>query len=160
MPFAVLLEVPLQVCGWTAAYLGSALTSDEALHFRNLGGQATLLRAATPEPGTLTSRIRVVRVSRSAGMIIQEYDFEVEDARGPLYRGSTTFGFFSKQALAQQVGIRDARPYQSSPEERRHATSFNCPTQPPFPDDQMRMLDRVECYLSDGGPNGLGFVEG
>ena len=29
MPFAVLLEVALQPCGWLAAYVGSALTSDE-----------------------------------------------------------------------------------------------------------------------------------
>ena len=28
MPFAVLLEVALQPCGWLAAYMGSALTSD------------------------------------------------------------------------------------------------------------------------------------
>ena len=29
MPFAVLLEVALQPCGWLAAYMGSALTSDD-----------------------------------------------------------------------------------------------------------------------------------
>ena len=41
MPFAVLLETALQPCGWFAAYLGSALTSDVDIKFRNLGGQAT-----------------------------------------------------------------------------------------------------------------------
>ncbi len=43
MPFAVLLEVALQPCGWLAAYLGSALTSPVDLSFRNLGGTAELL---------------------------------------------------------------------------------------------------------------------
>ncbi len=160
MPFAVLLEVALQVCGWTAAYMGSALTSGEDLHFRNLGGQATLLRPATPDSGMLTSSVRVLRVSRSAGMIIQEFDFAAEDERGPLYRGTTTFGFFSKQALAQQVGIRDARLYQPSAGELRHARSFDYPRQPPFPDDQLRMIDRIDAFLPDGGPHGLGFVQG
>src|SRR6185295_15457593 len=41
MPFAVLLEAALQPCGWLAAYVGSALCSDEDLHFRNLDGHAT-----------------------------------------------------------------------------------------------------------------------
>ncbi|MBW2690546.1 MAG: type I polyketide synthase, partial [Deltaproteobacteria bacterium] len=36
MPFSVLLEIGLQPCGWLAAYLGSALTSDIDLKFRNL----------------------------------------------------------------------------------------------------------------------------
>src|SRR5205807_1723293 len=44
MPFAVLLEIALQPCGWLAAYLGSALTSPVDLSFRNLGGKATQLR--------------------------------------------------------------------------------------------------------------------
>ena len=48
MPFAVLLEVALQPCGWLAAYMGSALTSDEDLRFRNLGGSAVQLEAVTP----------------------------------------------------------------------------------------------------------------
>ena len=40
LPFAILLEVALQPCGWLAAYMGSALNSDEDLKFRNLGGSA------------------------------------------------------------------------------------------------------------------------
>ena len=43
LPFAILLEVALQPCGWLAAYLGSALTNDTDLSFRNLGGNGTQL---------------------------------------------------------------------------------------------------------------------
>ena len=51
MPFAVLLEAALQPCGWLAAYLGSALTSDdefweECLHLQ--GDRAGLGLAAPP----------------------------------------------------------------------------------------------------------------
>ena len=41
MAFAVLLETALQPCGWLAAYVGLALTSEADLSFRAiLGGSA------------------------------------------------------------------------------------------------------------------------
>ena len=39
MPFCILLEIALQPCGWLAAYAGSALHSDDRLHFRNLAAK-------------------------------------------------------------------------------------------------------------------------
>jgi 3-hydroxymyristoyl/3-hydroxydecanoyl-(acyl carrier protein) dehydratase len=155
MPFAVLQEAALQACGWLAAYMGSALTSPADLHFRNLGGGAELLRVVTPHAGTLTTRARCRRVSSSAGMIIQEYDFEVRDPAGPVYRGATTFGFFTPEALAQQVGIREARPLE--PGGRADPSPY--PREAPFPDGTLGMLDTVECLVPDGGPAGLGFAE-
>ena len=41
MPFCVLLEAALQPCGWLASYVGSVLTVDDSLYFRNLDGSAT-----------------------------------------------------------------------------------------------------------------------
>ena len=109
MPFAVLLEVALQPCGWLAAYLGSALTSPIDLSFRNLGGNAELLAPVRPDCATLTTRVQITRVASSAGMIIQNYDFAIRNPAGVIYRGDTVFGFFSKAALGQQVGIREAQ---------------------------------------------------
>jgi len=146
MPFCVLLEAALQVCGWFSAYMGSALTSPGKLHYRNLGGDADLLRAATPASGTLRTHVRCTRVAASAGMIIQEFDFDLSDAAGPLYRGQTQFGFFSPQALAQQVGLRDARPAG-----RGAGAPVDYPTAPPFPDDRLRMIDRVESHEPAAG---------
>jgi 3-hydroxymyristoyl/3-hydroxydecanoyl-(acyl carrier protein) dehydratase len=160
MPFTVLLETPLQVCGWMAAFIGSALTSDEELHFRNLGGNAELLRPAGPDAGTLRTRVKVKNVSSSGGMIIQDYEFEMADRHGPLYKATTTFGFFTATALGQQVGLRDAKLYQPTPEERGRAERFDYPEGPPFPDERLRMMDRVEALVMDGGPAKLGFVEG
>ncbi len=160
MPFAVLQEVALQACGWMAAYMGSALTSPEDLHFRNLGGSAELLRVVTPASGTLRTSVRVRNVSSSAGMIIQDYDFELNDAAGPVYRGSTTFGFFTAKALAQQVGLRDAKLHTATPQEQAGGESFDYPAAAPFPDERLRMLDRVRLFVPDGGPSGLGLIEG
>src|SRR5207245_280096 len=109
IPFAVLLEIALQPCGWLAAYLGSALTSDVDLAFRNLGGRATQLAPVGPDIGTLTTWVKITRVSRSGGMIIQNYDYRVSTGGRTVYEGDTYFGFFTRDALANQVGLREAK---------------------------------------------------
>lgn len=156
MPFAVLLEIALQPCGWLAAYMGSALTSATDLSFRNLGGAGRQLRAVGPDAGTLTITVKSTKISASGGMIIQHYDLDVRGAAGPVYSGNTYFGFFGKEALAQQVGIRDAKPYR----ETQAGEAFAFPEQAPYPDAQLRMLDRVDAFVPAGGPAGLGFLRG
>jgi acyl transferase domain-containing protein/3-hydroxymyristoyl/3-hydroxydecanoyl-(acyl carrier protein) dehydratase len=160
MPFAVLLEVPLQVCGWLAAYCGSALTSDEDLAFRNLGGTGVRLADVTPATGTLTSRVTMTKVARSGGMIIQHFDLETRAGATPVYRGMTYFGFFRREALAHQVGVREAVVYRPTPVEIARAQGFDYPAGAPFPDDRLRMIGRVSAFVPDGGPAGLGFIEG
>jgi acyl transferase domain-containing protein/3-hydroxymyristoyl/3-hydroxydecanoyl-(acyl carrier protein) dehydratase len=160
MPFAVLLETGLQPCGWLAAYLGSALTSEIDLKFRNLDGNAVQHRPVTPQSGTLTTRVKITRIANSGGMIIQGYDFEISDAHGPVYSGDTVFGFFSAAALAQQVGVRDAAPYTPQADEAARGESFAYPTSAPFPEQQLRMIDRIDLFIADGGPQGLGFIRG
>lgn len=160
MPFAVLLETALQPCGWLAGYLGSALTSDTDLSFRNLGGTATQYREVTPHSGTLTTTVKLTRVSNSAGMIIQHYDFDLRCNGEPVYVGNTYFGFFSKAALSNQIGIREAAPYQPTAEELAVAKRGPYPQLAPFPDDQFRMIQTIECLSPNGGPYGKGCVVG
>lgn len=160
MPFSVLLEIALQPCGWLAAYLGSALTSDVDLSFRNLGGSGTLHKTVTPEMRTLSTQVKITGVANSGGMIIQNYDFAVHSAAGEVYRGKTNFGFFSHEALLQQVGIRDVSGYAISEEERLRGESFDYPHEAPYPDAMLRMVDHVEHLDLQGGPHGLGFVRG
>ena len=159
MPFAVLLEAALQPCGWLAAYVGSALTSEVDLSFRNLGGSATSSSSRSARDiGTLVTEATLTKVSKSGGMIIQQYDITMTARGRPVYRGETTFGFFSKDALANQVGIRDAKLWSepgSSPGE-----AFDFPRTAPFPDQRWGMIDRVEEYHPEGGPHGLGFLRG
>ena len=108
MPFCVLLEIALQPCGWLAAYMGSALRSEQDLKFRNLGGHGVLERSIRPEQTTLTMRARMTKASEAAEMIIEHFDFQVLQDAEVVYSGETYFGFFSEQALIQQVGIREA----------------------------------------------------
>ena len=160
MPFAVLLEVALQPCGWLAAYVGSALTSPTDLSFRNLGGSAVQHRTVTPESGTLTAAATLKKAATSGGMIIQEFDFTVSDRQGLVYAGETMFGFFSREALANQVGIRDAKPYQPAAEEIGRGRSLAYPETAPFPKKKLRMIDRIELFVPDGGPAGFGYLRG
>ena len=160
MPFSVLLEAALQPCGWLAAYVGSALASPTDISFRNLGGSAVQHRAVTRESGTLTACATLTKAATSGGMIIQEFDFSVADRHGVLYEGETMFGFFAKEALANQVGIRDAAPHIPSAEEVGRGVRLPYPEARPFPEKKLRMIDHIELYVADGGPAGLGYLKG
>ncbi len=107
-PISILLEMALQPCGWLAAYMGSALRSQKDLRFRNLGGSAVLHDEVRPDAGTLTIRARLTKASEAADMIIEHFDFEVQRQGQKIYTGNTYFGFFTREALAQQEGIRNA----------------------------------------------------
>jgi acyl transferase domain-containing protein/3-hydroxymyristoyl/3-hydroxydecanoyl-(acyl carrier protein) dehydratase len=156
MPFAVLLEAALQPCGWLAAYLGSALTSPIDLSFRNLGGTATQFLDVTPRSGTLSTIIKITRVSRSGGMIIQNYDMEMRCGGKLVYQGNTEFGFFTKAALSQQLGIRGASPFVPPPDAAARDLSLSLPG---MPGTMLLMLDSVRLYPGSG-PKGLGFLRG
>jgi 3-hydroxymyristoyl/3-hydroxydecanoyl-(acyl carrier protein) dehydratase len=160
MPFSVLLETGLQPCGWLAAYLGSALTSNTDLSFRNLDGNAIQHRPVTPASGTLTTNVKITRIASSGGMIIQGYDFEISDSQGPIYTGDTVFGFFSAESLAQQVGVRGAQLYQPTFSEQSRGEQFVYPDEAPFPETKLRMVDTIDLYVDDGGPDRLGYIRG
>jgi 3-hydroxymyristoyl/3-hydroxydecanoyl-(acyl carrier protein) dehydratase len=159
MPYSVLNEIALQACGWTAAYLGSALTSPDDLHFRNLGGVATQHAAVRPDAGTLATRVKLTKVSPAAGMIILGFDFDVRRGAERVYSGDTTFGFFTRSALANQVGLTNAKLLVPGPAE---ASGWNgpVPTERPFPDAMLRMVDAIRWCSLEGGPKGMGSVEG
>ncbi len=160
MPFSILLETGLQPCGWLAGYLGSALTSPTDLSFRNLDGNAVQHRPVTAQSGTLTTRVKITRVASSGGMIIHNYDYEISDSQGPVYSGDTVFGVFSAESLAQQVGVRGASLYLPTTAEIERGEQFPYPTEAPFPDTKLRMVDQIELYVADGGTEGLGFIRG
>lgn len=160
MPYSILLEIALQPCGWLAAYVGSALTSDTDISFRNLGGSALQSLSVSPDIGTLAIQVKMTNASLSGGMIIQHYDFQVRCKKGLVYQGNTYFGFFSKEALSNQIGLREVTPYTPTAAETSRALHFDYPVNAPYPREMMRMLDEIELFDPKGGPNGLGFIQG
>mgnify|MGYP002621495983 CR=1 FL=1 len=166
LAFAALLEVALQPCGWLAAYCGSALTSQQDLSFRNLGGEATLATVPERRDDVLTTEVELTRTSASGGMIIQHFRFRVLSARvGEVYSGTTYFGFFPQAALANQVGLREARPWEPAADSPGSVGDGSdpvarLPSEAPFPAPSWRMIDRIEVLCGDGGRHGRGFVRG
>jgi len=177
VPLGILMEIALQPCGWLAAYMGSALKSNKGLRFRNLGGEGQVRRDLGPEDATVVVRSRLTQVSEVEDMIIEHFEFNVLNRRESVYAGTTYFGFFTVEALAQQEGLRQAVPM-NRPERAAGQAEFpvhvfeDTPPASPedpgasvcaamaFPASALRMIDRIDIYQPEGGPSGLGYVRG
>ncbi|MEJ2477530.1 MAG: polyketide-type polyunsaturated fatty acid synthase PfaA, partial [Desulfobacterales bacterium] len=175
MPYCVLLETALQTCGWMAAYAGSALHSRKDLHFRNLDGQAVLHQDVLCVPQTLRVRCRMTKVSVSGDIIIEAFEFKVLRRMGLVYEGTTVFGFFTAEALADQKGIqrRDSETVVTATEEQTlfepvtlsdeapltpEDPHFSTLTDLALPAKALRMIDRIEACQPHGGARKLGWL--
>lgn len=151
MPFAVLLEVVLQPCGWLTAFLGIPLTSTSDLAFRNLDGCGVVRRALGPGAGTLRTRIRLKEIARVGATLIETFEFDCRLADEVVFSGETVFGHFPHADLAGQVGLAP------TPGERlalHAAANADLPLegQPFQPDGRLRLLDRVTgCWPQGDG---------
>lgn len=105
MPFAVLLEVALQPCGWVATAVGSTAGEPDDLLFRNLDGTGVLLEQITRTAGTLRTRVKLTSVSRAGDVIIEGFDVECSVGDRRVYTMETVFGFFPPEAFEKQVGL-------------------------------------------------------
>ncbi len=163
MPFAVLLEAALQPCGWIACYIGSALTTDEDLYFRNLDGTGTQKAELFDHAGTLRTISRIKSVSNAGGMIIESFDVKCYLGDVEVYEMNTVFGFFPTESLAQQVGItptQDERDALHAPSDflvdlTERPVKY-CGGELRLPKPMLLMLDRVSGYWPEGGSKGLG----
>ena len=178
MAYCILLEAALQPCGWLAAYAGSALRSEQDVKFRNLGGTARLIKEVFPNTGTIRMRVRMTDVNEAGGMIIENFDMQVYAGDELIYDGTTYFGFFSAQALAKQVGVRDAAERTFVPSDADWASYSPQVLEvahPLSPEDQivdpappanmpakaLLMMDQVDLFLPDrGGTHGMGYIRG
>ena len=161
MPFAVLLEVALQPCGWLAMYLGCRLLDEAQLYFRNLDGQGELEGEVTPQSGTVTTKVKLIQVSRSPGIILVGFSVECHIGARRVYALKTVFGFFPPESLAAQVGLplSDAERQQlTAPSDfavdlrARPARYWEGPLR--LAEPMLLMLDRVTGYWP--GKAGLG----
>ena len=109
MPYSVLMEIALQPCGLLGAYLGSTLQFPEAdLYLRNLDGDGETLDL--PEGTDLRGRTILNKATLLSSVahgetILQRYTFELSVDGRVFYRGNSSFGFFTKEALAAQAGL-------------------------------------------------------
>lgn len=166
MPFCVLLEAALQPCGWLSSYVGSALTQDAELGFRNLDGEGEVLAELPPGGGTLRTEVELLAVSASAGMIIETFSVRCSIAGRPVYALRTVFGFFPPEALAAQAGLPASASARASLVQPGTASIELDERDPRFFGGSMlrlatgmlRMIDRIEGVWPEGGAAGLGQI--
>jgi 3-hydroxymyristoyl/3-hydroxydecanoyl-(acyl carrier protein) dehydratase/1-acyl-sn-glycerol-3-phosphate acyltransferase len=167
MPFCVFLEAALQPCGWLACFVGSTLTSDDPLFFRNLDGTGTMLAEIVPTAGTLRTAVTLTNISRSGPMIIQSFDVDCFVGDTKVYALKTVFGFFPAEALANQVGLpcKDAdfalltEPCDVHIDLKGRPDEFFAGA-PKLPDPRLCLLDRLTGWWPEGGAQGLGRLRG
>ncbi len=153
MPVSVLMEVALQPCGWLGNYVGSPLAGEDRLFIRNLDGDMTVHSEVDPGDTSIVTHARLTSVSELNDMIIETFSFECSVDGRPLCDGTTVFGFFTADALTEQVGmptsdgqvLRGGRPLISA-----HRTGL--------PGSMLSMVDDIVEYDPVGGALGLGRV--
>lgn len=158
MPFAVLLEVALQPCGWLGSHGGFALLGGEC--FRNLDGDGTIAQNIDAAAQSIRVEARMTRFSTMGPMTIVHFEVVVDSSLG--YRVmtlQTSFGFFPMDALNRQVGL-DTNDQQAA---MRQLPATPWPIEDPLallPKGRMLMLDEVDFFEPTGGVAGLGLIRG
>ncbi len=106
LPYAVLMEIALQPCGFISAYSGALFHYPNLdLHYRNLDGNGTLLADPDLRDKTIVSEITLKSTVASGNTIIQTHDFALFADGKKFYSGDTVFGYFTDEALTNQVGL-------------------------------------------------------
>ena len=106
MPYSVLMEIALQPCGFISTQSGAILTYPEIdLHYRNLDGNGTMLHCPDLRGKTIVNEVVLFSTVASGNTIIQNHRFTLSCDGHKFYEGDTVFGYFTHEALANQVGL-------------------------------------------------------
>jgi len=180
MPYSILMEVALQPCGLSGAYMGSTLDfPDKQLYFRNLDGNGETfdLPIGTDfKNKTITNHTVLTSSVALGGTVLQNYTFELSIDGHVFYKGKSSFGFFPADMLKEQVGLDGGKMI--DPWYRREALAekfykrinldspygkmklFTAPVEKPhyrLSDGQLRLLDSL-IIAKDQGEHGAGYV--
>lgn len=105
-PYAILMEMALQPCGFLSAYLESSLLVPDAdFHFRNLDGRGTVLADMDLRGRCVQDEVQLVSSTQGQGAIIQAFTYRLSCEGVPFYEGWASFGYFTAGALSRQIGL-------------------------------------------------------
>lgn len=168
MPYAVLMEVALQPCGWLSTFMCRHDIKGKDLMFRNLDGNAFQHRAIVPGDRTIATRTSLTGVSIMGEIIILKFDVVSSIDGEPVFTMKTVFGFFDAESMKTQKGLP-----RSPEEERQLALPANHRVElqnfPPqyfatgtarLPASKLLMLDRIVAFEPHGGKHGRGYLRG
>jgi 3-hydroxymyristoyl/3-hydroxydecanoyl-(acyl carrier protein) dehydratase len=148
-PYAALNEIALQPCGFLSAYMGSALAFEGPMHFRNLGGEATVKLPLNKLSGRVVTKATLNKSSVLGAMVIQHYHFASYLNEVPIYEGQASFGFHAPESFTRQGGLKASPALLKSlaafPDDRDFAPY---PQGPSWPSGPWRMLDKFSLSLT------------
>lgn len=158
VPLSVLIEILLQPCGWLSSYNGFAANRSDDVVFRNLDGGDVVLHQPAGV-GTLRVTSRLERFAEGGGSTIVFFDVVCTQGDDVVMTMKTAFGFFSPEALKNQVGLR-VKPG------ALEALSAPAPVSLRYRDEELsgapwlaqgrlQVIDRVN-FWPGGGEHGLG----
>lgn len=167
-PYSMLMEMALQPCGFLSAYMGPTLSApDIDFYFRNLDGTSKLLREVDLRGRTLVNRVQLISSTTLQGIIIQKYSFDMMVDGESFYVGSSTFGYFTQQALSSQAGLDMGNPpvkwHLANPNaalthiQGQQDASLHQPSPMSLPKGQLAFLDDFILDLH-GGKHGQGYI--
>ncbi len=106
LPYCAHIEIAGQPCIFLGLYLDTPLLSpSEDLYFRNIDGQATVLKEIDLRGKTITDEVELTSAHVLEGTILQSFAYQLSCEGDPFYRGTMVFGYFSDQVLANQSGL-------------------------------------------------------
>ncbi|MDA3629151.1 polyketide synthase, partial [Saccharopolyspora sp. WRP15-2] len=175
MPNCVFMETSLQSAILLGYYLGPTLRDPGTDYgIRNLDGKATLVADVDLRDRTIRQESVLLSSHAMPGAIIQSFRYTLEVDGRTCYVGESTYGYFSEQALANQVGL-DGGEHVPSWLEAQEVEPSRVRTLPVRSDDRwfqpqpgtglrladghLRLVDSVD-VVADGGRHGLGYVRG
>ncbi len=155
LPYAVVMEMALQPCGFLAAYLGSTFPYPQAdLYFRNLDGRGRLHHLPDLRGKRVVNRVELLGSTAAGGIIIQRYRFALSSEGRTFYEGESSFGYFTRAALEGQAGLDTVAPWRESHLRAQwESAPFEALT---LPRGRLHLLDRF--WFGDGGERGAGVV--
>jgi 3-hydroxymyristoyl/3-hydroxydecanoyl-(acyl carrier protein) dehydratase len=167
-PYSMLMEMALQPCGFLSAFMGPTLAyPDIDFYFRNLDGQGKLLREVDLRGRTLVNKVVLLSSTVLQGIIIQKYSFDMQLDGESFYVGSSTFGYFTLQALSSQAGLDMGKPpqkwHEANPSAPLIAQAGNrsggmiSDSWMSLPDGQLAFVDDLK-ISADGGKHGKGYI--
>ncbi len=163
IPLAVIMEIALQPCGILSAYLGSSLMLPAEVNiFRNLDGNISFISCPDLRGKTVVNHSRLLSSISGAGMMIQEYAFELAVEGQTFLTGKSSFGYFTQVVMEKQTGLDIDENRPAAPEDMLHDEEYRpLEFHKPISGNEyhLNLIDKL-FYKESGGRYGCGVIIG
>lgn len=167
MPYAVLMEVALQPCGWSSTFFCQNDIKGRDLLFRNLDGTAVQHREINQSDKTIVTKTTLTGVSIMGDIIIVNSEVVCAINDEPVFTMNTVFGFFDPDSMLSQKGLPISAEEQSNLSQKSNCNIDLIPYPKKYfkdstarlPSSKLLMIDRIVAFHDQGGKYGKGYVK-